>query len=68
MALERYRAFMSTQPDAKTAAQVQQVINTLEKEINGVAVAETETPDVPPSARDERIYRSAAHQCSLESR
>src|SRR5688500_1986730 len=49
MALERYKAFLSTQPDAKTAAQVQQVVNTLQNEIAGVAVVENESSDVPPA-------------------
>ena len=47
MALERYRAYLSTKPDAKSAAQVQQAVAALEREINGVETAEASAPAAP---------------------
>lgn len=49
MALERYKAYLSTKPEAKAAAEVQQVVKELEQEIAGVQVAQTE-PDAAESA------------------
>ncbi|MGZ8940164.1 MAG: tetratricopeptide repeat protein, partial [Limisphaerales bacterium] len=60
MALERYQAFLSTKPDAKTAAQVQAVVSTLQKEIAGVQVAEAESAETEEPVRAETNAFAAA--------
>ncbi len=60
MALERYKAYLSTKPDAKSAAQVQQVVKELQQEIAGVQVAEVEPVEPAPPARAETNAFTAA--------
>ena len=65
MALERYKAYLSTKPDAKSAAEVQQVVKELEQEISGVQVAQADSadPELPAaSARSETNAFTAALQ------
>jgi tetratricopeptide (TPR) repeat protein len=49
LALERYRAYLSTKPDAQTAAQVQQAIASIEKEMAGVEIAQAVPPPAAPT-------------------
>lgn len=43
LAVERYRAYLSTKPDPKTVVQVEQAIAALEKEISGVQMVQADT-------------------------
>ena len=62
MALERYKAYLSTKPDAKSAVEVQKVVHELEQEIAGVQIAQDDLAEAPPSARAETNAFTAALQ------
>lgn len=44
LALERYRSFLTTEPDQKTRARVQHAIRLIEREIAGPEIVQTPTP------------------------
>lgn len=60
LALERYRAYLTTKPDPKSTAQVQQAIALLEKEIAGVEVAEADPPRTETNAFTAFLRSNAA--------
>lgn len=68
MALERYKAYLSTKPDAKSAAEVQQVVKELEQEIAGVQIAEAEPAEPDRLPRSEANPFTAALQSNTPPR
>lgn len=64
LALERYRAFLTTEPDQKTSARVQHAIRLIEREIAGPEIAVTPTP---PSTHAETNQVSGLAKTNLAS-
>ncbi|HVK59546.1 MAG TPA: tetratricopeptide repeat protein, partial [Candidatus Kapabacteria bacterium] len=67
LALDRYKAYLTTKPDPKSAAQVQLTVASIEKELSGVEVAQAAPPAPEEASPFSNFLRTNSNSKTAEA-